>query len=139
MSCIVLSEQAFTILAKEAITYTQPWEVYLLISNQITRLVSLSLIVLGSADMGMNVSLDVIIIICASVLKWYCLIKKKKKLFDPYFFNQSGLHIFMLKDKVFFSVRRQSFILCCEIRTLCLGEGFGISVCSCFYIVSYSK
>lgn len=79
MSCIVLSEQAFTILAKEAITYTQPWEVYLLISNQITRLMSLSLIVLGSADMGMNVSLDVIIIICASVLKWYCLIKKKKK------------------------------------------------------------
>lgn len=63
MSCIVLPEQAFTILAKEVITYTQPWEVYLLISNQISRLMSLSLIVLGSADRGMNVSLEVIIIL----------------------------------------------------------------------------
>jgi len=67
MSCIVLSIQAFTALAKEAITCTQQGEVWLLVCNQITTLVSLSLVVLGSAARTMKggglMSLETIVIL----------------------------------------------------------------------------
>lgn len=54
MSCIVLSMQTYTALAKEAITCTQQGGVQLPKCNQITRVVSLSLVLLGSADRRMN-------------------------------------------------------------------------------------
>lgn len=142
MSCIVLPEQAFTILAKEVITYTQPWEVYLLISNQISRLMSLSLIVLGSADRGMNVSLEVIIILFVPMswngIAWLKRKKKKKTdclilIFQPVM--PACLHA---QRSSLFPSKKAGFYL--VLWNMNLESGRGVwNICSCFYILFYSK